>query len=102
MFSYSYEPIFPLKVIKPNNSFGQRATYLHSKMYIIDEHIAYLGSLNFTLGGTENNHETRIRISDSGTVQQIVEEFRYLMDDDSFPTMKWQAWGSKAFKEPKN
>lgn len=102
VYSYSYHSLFPVKVIRPVNEFGQRATYLHSKIYIIDDQIAYLGSLNFTRSGTEYNHETRVRLTDSPSVSKIVQEYRYLMDEAHFPEVDFQEWGSYHFLEPKN
>ena len=55
IYSYSYHPIFPFRIIKAYNSFGKRGSYLHSKIYIIDDRIVYLGSLNFTRNGTQSN-----------------------------------------------
>ncbi|GMN11351.1 hypothetical protein MTsPCn9_10420 [Croceitalea sp. MTPC9] len=99
VYSYTYEPIFPLKVVPQTNTFGQRTTYLHSKIYIIDDRIAYLGSLNFTRSGTEHNYETRVRLTDGPSVHKIVEEFRYLMDEASFPELDVQLFGKSHFKE---
>ncbi len=99
VYSYTYEPIFPLKIVPQTNAFGQRTTYLHSKIYIIDDRIAYLGSLNFTRSGTEHNYETRVRLTDALSVKKIVEEFRYLMDEASFPEFDVQLFGKSHFKE---
>ncbi len=83
--SYTYHKLFPFKVVLSKNEKGFRNTYLHSKIYIIDDEIAYLGSLNFTGGGTTNNHETRVRLNDEPSVKKIVEEFDYLMHGARMP-----------------
>ena len=102
VYSYSYNQLFPFKVVlsKDENGFGN--TYLHSKIYIIDDEIAYLGSLNFTGGGTMKNYETRVRLSDAPSVQKIVEEFDYLMNEAKMPDVDIQEWGSLLYREPVN
>lgn len=100
VYSYSYEPIFPLKVVLQTNAFGQRTAYLHSKIYIIDDRIAYLGSLNFTRSGTEHNYETRVRLTDGNSVSKMVEEFRCLMNESGFPEVDFQKIGRNVFREP--
>ncbi|RDY57930.1 phospholipase D-like domain-containing protein [Flagellimonas nanhaiensis] len=100
VFSYSYEPIFPIRMIKPSDAFGKRTTYLHSKIYIIDDRIAYMGSLNFTYSGTESNYETRVRLTDAPSVKKIVQEFHYLMDEADFPELDICRWGSRLYHEP--
>jgi len=102
IYSYSYASKFSLKVIGPYDDFGRRATYLHSKIYIIDDRIAYLGSLNFTYSGTESNYETRIRLTDQESVSKIAEEFRYLMDEATFPELDFNVLGKQYFREPFN
>lgn len=102
VYSYSYESIFPLRILQNNNAFGRRATYLHSKIYIIDNRVAYLGSLNFTHSGTESNYETRVRLTDAPSVKKIVEEFHYLMDEANFPEPDFNALAKRYFREPLN
>lgn len=97
--SYTYKALFPVRILSTRNEFGRRTTYLHSKIYIIDDKIAYLGSLNFTRGGTESNHETRIRIMDSATIAKINEEFEYLWGDSAFTELDIAEWGRHNFME---
>lgn len=66
--------IFPTKLCSPNSRHR-----LHSKFYIIDNQIAYLGSLNFTRSGIYNNHESRVRTVDPKVIQSLNLEFEYLM-----------------------
>ena len=100
--SYTYHQLFPFKVVLSKNGKGFRNTYLHSKIYIIDDEIAYLGSLNFTGGGTRNNHETRVRLNDEPSVKKIVEEFDYLMHGAMMPEVDIWEWGSMLYREPIN
>ncbi|THD68107.1 hypothetical protein E7Z59_08190 [Robertkochia marina] len=66
--------IFPTKLWSPNSR-----NRLHTKFYIIDNKIAYLGSLNFTRSGIYNNHESRVRTIDSKVIQSLNQEFEHLM-----------------------
>lgn len=100
--TYSYSSVFPLKVLRQRNEFGRRTTFLHSKIYIIDDQIAYLGSLNFTRSGTETNYETRIRITDPFALAKILEEFNYLLNENDSPTVDIVEWGSLHYSEPLN
>ena len=100
--TYSYSSLFPIKVLMEKNEFGRRSTFLHSKIYIIDDQIAYLGSLNFTRSGTETNYETRIRITDPSALAKILDEFNYLLNEIDCPKLDIQHWGSLHFREPLN
>ncbi len=102
VYSYSYKQLFPFKVVlsKDENGFG--TTYLHSKIYIIDDKIAYLGSLNFTNSGTKHNYETRVRINEMSSVHKIAEEFDYLMHEANLPEVSIQEWGRQQYPEPFN
>jgi len=105
IYNYSYEQLFPFKVFlspfKSKTRFDSNF-YIHSKIYVIDDEIAYLGSLNFTNSGLKNNLESRIRITDSETVKGL----SMLVDDlfnsgeNSFIDIK--SWGKKIYKEPIN
>ncbi|SDF22799.1 hypothetical protein SAMN05421636_1232 [Pricia antarctica] len=48
---------------------GIRTTYLASKIYIINDEIANLESLNFTGGVITSNNETSIHVNDAPSVQ---------------------------------
>ncbi len=99
VYSYSYSPLFPFKVVRTKDDNGFGATYLHSKIYIIDDRIAYLGSLNFTYRGTRHNYETRVRINDIPSVHKIAEEFDFLMHEAKMPTVSQQEWGRHQYLE---
>ncbi len=97
--SYSYDTLFPVRVLTSQHELGRRTTYLHSKIYIIDDRIAYLGSLNFTRGGTEFNYETRIRFNDPATITKINEEFEFLWENSAFTEVDIAQWGVLHFFE---
>lgn len=71
-------------------------------MSIIDDEIAYMGSLNFTASGTKENYETRIRTTDPEAMSVIVKEFDDLFFHSGLPERDIQYWGSQLYKEPIN
>jgi phosphatidylserine/phosphatidylglycerophosphate/cardiolipin synthase-like enzyme len=102
IYYYTYRKLFPFKVVKSENENGLSSTYIHSKIYIVDDEIAYLGSLNYTRGGTKSNHETRIRLNDAPSVGKVVEEFDYLMCETNLPEVCVQEWGRRLYFEAVN
>lgn len=52
---------------------------LHSKIYIIDNKVAFLGSLNFTDTGFLLNHETCIKITDKAAIKHLNKIYRDLL-----------------------
>ena len=102
IYSYRYSQLFPFKVfISPNKS-ELSNTFIHSKIYLIDDQIAYMGSLNFTKSGTKHNYETRIRTVDSNAVKEIKEEIHQLMNHLHLPERDIQLWGKQLYSEPIN
>ena len=102
VFSYTYTQLFPFKVVMSPSTKPYGGLFLHGKTYIIDDKIAYLGSLNFTNNGTKNNYESRIRLTGIESVQMIVEEFNRLLNHDTLPEVCIQSWGSTLYPEPMN
>jgi phosphatidylserine/phosphatidylglycerophosphate/cardiolipin synthase-like enzyme len=48
-----------------------KADFFHAKLYIIDDEIAFAGSINFTSKGMEKSHETCVTIKDIDTVKSL-------------------------------
>jgi phosphatidylserine/phosphatidylglycerophosphate/cardiolipin synthase-like enzyme len=82
IFQYSYHTIFPMLFAKSARSKDGIYTglFFHSKLFIIDEKIAYAGSLNFSESGMKYNYETRIAIKDKETVMKLSQHFDYLFE----------------------
>lgn len=103
IYSYIYEPLFPFKVlIQPEEGNRSHRLNLHSKIYVIDNQVAYLGSLNFTHYGTKSNHETSIRITDKNAILYINSEFDSLLNNDYYENRDLQEWGKTLYSEPIN
>lgn len=74
VFSYSYRPLFSrLRIID--------TPFVHSKVYILDDEVAYLGSFNFTFNGLRNNFETSVRVTDPAAVESLGRLLDALFDD---------------------
>lgn len=103
IYHYTYKQLFPFKVfISPNNGNSFNKTFIHSKIYVIDDEIAYMGSLNFTGKGIKDNHETRIRTADPNAVAKIVEEVNNIFFNSNLAERDLQFWGSQLYPEPIN
>lgn len=103
IYNYSYSQLFLFKVyISPTNITNDSNTFIHGKIYIIDDEIVYMGSLNFTANGTKHNYETRIRTIDKIAVDKIIKEYNELFYNSGFPERNIQDWGKQLYNEPIN
>lgn len=103
IYTYKYEVLFPFKVLlQPEEGVKNHRLNLHSKIYIIDHRIAYLGSLNFTHYGTKSNHETSIRTMDRNAIIYINSEFESLLNNEFYEKRDLQEWGKTLYDEPIN
>lgn len=102
IYSYTYSSLFPFKVFVAPDSYQINDMFIHGKIYIIDGHTAYLGSLNFTESGTKYNYETRIRVTDTEAVRKIEEEFDALYDHPDLAFFGIEEWGRSIYAEPIN
>lgn len=102
IYSYWYSQLFPFKVYMSKNQGYEDSMFIHSKIYLIDNQIAYLGSLNFTSSGTKYNYETRIRTTQLDVIQEIEKEFYYLFNHSNLPQRNIEHWGRELYPEPIN
>lgn len=102
IYSYWYSQLFPFKVYMSPDKSDQSDTFIHSKIYLIDDKIAYLGSLNFTASGTKHNYETRIRTEDPNAIKEIKDEIYQLLNHSHLPERDIQYWGKELYNEPIN
>ena len=58
---------------------------LHSKIYIIDNKTAFLGSLNFTDTGFLLNHETCIKTTDKAVIKHLNKTYKDLLKVKAIP-----------------
>ena len=71
-FYYSLRDNFNIHILSKNYD-------LHSKIYIIDNKIAFLGSLNFTDTGFMLNHETCIKTTDKTAIKHLNNAYKDLL-----------------------
>lgn len=103
IFNYQYSQLFPFKVfLSRKEAYIRSNTFIHGKVYIIDDTIAYMGSLNFTSSGVKGNYETRIKTTDYSAVKKIADEFNDLFHNSGLPERNIQLWGQELYKEPIN
>jgi phosphatidylserine/phosphatidylglycerophosphate/cardiolipin synthase-like enzyme len=102
IYNYHYSQLFPFKVYLSPYKSPLSDTFIHSKIYLVDDSIAYLGSLNFTHNGTTSNYETRIRTVDRNAISKMNDEFFELFHHSSLPERDIQKWGRRLYKEPIN
>ncbi len=63
---YQYSQLFPFTVFKPKGR-----ALVHSKIYIVDSEVAYLGSLNFSQNGMDKSFETHIRTESQELIMEL-------------------------------
>ena len=63
-----------------------RGSFFHAKFYIIDDELAYVGSINFTGKGLEKSIETCITLKDPNAVQKLIVFFDQLFIANKY---KW-------------
>jgi phosphatidylserine/phosphatidylglycerophosphate/cardiolipin synthase-like enzyme len=78
IYSYTYHPtLHKLKVYKYDDldRITKNSTFfIHSKIFVIDNKVAFLGSLNYTKSGFQYNYESGIRIKNLDMVKEISKE----------------------------
>jgi phosphatidylserine/phosphatidylglycerophosphate/cardiolipin synthase-like enzyme len=77
-------------------------TFVNSKIYIIDNQVAYLGSADFTRTGFRDQYETMFRIIDKATVHCIYQEINVLLSDQNRLFRDINFIGKHIYPEPIN
>ncbi|MDP4039150.1 MAG: phospholipase D-like domain-containing protein [Candidatus Pacearchaeota archaeon] len=92
-YSFKYEPIFRIKVFDSasGKNFGS-TELIHSKIFIIDEEIAFLGSINFTYSGFKTHYETMIKVEDKNAVRDISQEVENLYFSKDLKAKSVEEW----------
>lgn len=108
VYTYSYDSPFPVKfVVDPMNMNSYERdqykdnAFFHVKLFIIDDEIAFLGSVNLTEKGMRYNVESRVTITQKDQVSSLTAYF-----DKIFLTRYHQYnldyYGKRIFAEPRN
>lgn len=64
---YHFEPVMNLRMLRRNAD-----SFVHLKLLIVDDKIAFLGSLNLTYSGLNQNLESCVEISEPDIVQNLL------------------------------
>jgi phosphatidylserine/phosphatidylglycerophosphate/cardiolipin synthase-like enzyme len=108
IYSYSYRYLFPaVRVFESPYGNGHpsrnpRRMFVHSKAYVIDGEVAYLGSLNFTSSGMTHNYESCVRFTEPGAVGRIAAMVDSLCTGTGWDTRDAASWGPALYDEPAN
>ncbi len=87
--AYKFSQLFPFRLYTSKKNNG----LVHSKIYVIDQRVAYLGSLNFTQNGTSHSFETHIRTEDPQAIESILNALDELKQSD------WETLDIQEFAE---
>ncbi|MDH5327136.1 MAG: phospholipase D family protein [Gammaproteobacteria bacterium] len=102
VYSYSYTPNMPFHVIA--SPYADKLTsnqiFVHSKIYVIDGTVAYLGTADFTRAGFTSHYETMFRITDNFSVSSIYHEINEIISDKSRLFRDINYIGSRIYEEP--
>lgn len=98
IYNYNYFEKLNFKYLRNN---GENM-FIHSKIYIIDRRVAYVGSLNYTTKGFTSNFETRVRITEKQKIAELVEFVHNIFDDhDAFKRHELYWLGKNIYTEEK-
>lgn len=101
IYKYDYFEKINFKYLR-NNFKSYDRMFIHSKIYVIDRKIAYIGSLNYTNNGFTSNFETRVRITQSEKINELVEFVHSIFDDDNnFKSHELWFLGKQVYSEDK-
>ena len=91
--SYECSPIFRIKVFDSTSGENPRSTELiHSKIFVIDEKVAFLGSVNFTYSGFKKHYETAIKVEGLNAIRDISEEVERLYNSKDLREKDVEEW----------
>jgi len=98
-YDYKYYPIFRIKVFDSHSGDKPWSTNLiHSKIFIIDEEICFLGSANFTYSGFKTHYETIVKVEDEKAIKDISEEVERLFNSSDLKDKDIQEWGREIYE----
>lgn len=97
---YRYSNRFPVKFLVKNGGGTDATPFHHVKLYLIDERISYLGSLNFTDAGLQTNVESCMRSTDEELAAELSRYFDRVLE--TYPEAEVQWLGKRVYREAKN
>lgn len=73
--------------------------FVHAKLYVIDDRVAYLGSANFTTSGLFDNLEAMVRLKSTDAVEALGQYVDVLFSSGPFPAYPPELWARQFFSE---
>jgi phosphatidylserine/phosphatidylglycerophosphate/cardiolipin synthase-like enzyme len=103
VYSYSYR-LGGLRVVPSPRCYpyGLKETappFVHAKLYVIDDRVAYLGSANFTTSGLFDNLEAMVRLTSPDAVAKLGRYIDELFARGPLPAYPPSAWARPFFRE---
>ncbi|MCK4647847.1 phospholipase D family protein [Candidatus Pacearchaeota archaeon] len=100
IYYYSYYSPIRLKVFPDEYHKEGRGKYLvHSKIFIIDGKVAFVGSVNYTYRGFKKSYETITKIKTYNAVEDISKEVERLFYDKGLYSKSIEEWGKELYDE---
>ena len=98
-YKYNYHSIFRLKVFDSKSGINPQSTNLiHSKIFLIDNKILFLGSANFTYSGFKTHYETIVKVEDEIAINKISDEVGSLFNSGFLKSKDIQEWGKERYE----
>ncbi|MDP2924744.1 MAG: phospholipase D-like domain-containing protein [Nanoarchaeota archaeon] len=90
-YDIEYISIFKLKVFDSKSGIKPESNNLiHSKIFLIDENILFLGSANFTYSAFKTHYETIIRVFDEKAINDITKEIENIYNSKELKEKNWR------------
>jgi len=91
---YTYHPIFRLKIFDSKSGINPQSTNLiHSKIFLIDNKILFIGSANFTYSAFKTHYETIIKVNDLNAIKDVDEEIDNIYNSKELKEKSWEGLG---------
>ena len=105
IFNYTYNYLLKPIFFASYHEQGKRHKmqfFIHSKIFIIDDEVCFLGSANFTLNAFRRNYESVIKITDKDKIDEIKNEISNLPDREGTYTLDYDKIIPSIYMEPAN
>ncbi|HEX6903446.1 MAG TPA: phospholipase D-like domain-containing protein [Thermoanaerobaculia bacterium] len=103
-YSYSFSiprlKAFASPYVFPIGSDRSRTLTPHAKVYIIDDEVVYVGSVNLTPEGLFDNLEVSVRIDTPQAIKDLAQYIDGLLMDEYWISYEPTAWGKTLYPEP--
>ncbi|MDG4475596.1 phospholipase D-like domain-containing protein [Thiovibrio frasassiensis] len=104
IFNYTYDTRFDFGVfVSPyDQKIDDKHFFIHSKLYVIDEEVAFVGSVNFTKVAFRHNYECCVKLNDDLVVSGISNEIDHLTRTEGIFYRDISEIGRIIYPEPPN